>query len=288
MMSRGALLTGLGVVGAIILAGCSIGPGGGGGPAPTQLVRPYPAGCVDFDLDDRRCAAVVAIARHELRLDDPAATIELLSEPPPVGCGPQEDGTVIVCTRSGGHTAVIVRFDPASGPAREYQFHCGVGSQGSIACHENPIIRIATPMDAYHDIPCAGEDAIGNPTGCATPVPAIEASAQSAARPLTVPALDIPIDDDGAYSVEIGRVGIVNGVLKDARAKLSGETLPDVILLDGIRMALEPIDPAGKAFLNIYEHGWTPGVEEARVVLHFHVIQHEPGAVLPIRDVAVR
>ena len=287
MTSVGALLAGLAVAGTIILAGCSIGPGGGGA-APTQLVRPYPAGCGDFELDDRRCAAVVAIARHELQLDDPAATIELLSEPLPVGCGPQADGTVILCTRSGGHTAVIVRLDPANGPAREYMFRCGVGSQGSIACHADPTITIATPMDAYHDIACAGEDAIGNPTGCATPVPVIEASARSAARPLTVPALDIPIDHDGAYSVEMGRVGIANGVLQDARARLSEETVPDVILLDGIRMALDQVGPAGKAFLNIHEHGWTSGVEDARVVLHFHVIQHEPGAVVPIRDVAVR
>lgn len=287
MTSLRALATGIAVV-AIGLAGCSIGPGDGGGPAPTQLVRPYPAGCAEFEFDARRCAAIVAIARHELDLDDPAATVELLSEPPLVGCGPREDGTVILCTRSGGHTAVIVRITPPKGPAEESVFHCGVGSQGSIACNADPLITIATPIEGYHDIACAGEDANGNPTNCATPVPATEASARSAARPLTIAAIDIPIDHVGSYSVEIGRVGLPNGLLQDARAKLAREILPDVILLDGIRMAIEPVDPGGKAFLNIYEHGWTPGVEDARVVLRFHVIQHEPGAILPVRDVSVR
>jgi phosphoribosylformylglycinamidine synthase len=39
-------------------------------------------------------------------------------------------------------------------------------------------------MDGYGDIACTGEDAAGNPTGCATPLPPIEPDALAAAQPL--------------------------------------------------------------------------------------------------------
>ena len=269
----------------VLLEGCI---GTGAAPAPTQLVRPYPDGCAEFELSARRCAAVVAIAREQLDIDDPGAGIELLSEKPNPGCGPRSDGTVILCTRSGGHTAVIIRITPPVGRAEESVFFCGVGSQGSIACQENPFITIASPMEGYDDIACAGEDANGTPTGCATPVPAIEPEARAAARPLSISALDIPLDRTGAYAVELGTAGIPNGVLEEARATLAGETVPDAVFLDGIHLTLEPIDPAGNLFQNRYEHGWVSGVEEVRAILRFHVIQHDPGAILRIRKIEVR
>ena len=268
-----------------VLAGCSAP---GSRPTATQVVRPYPDGCAEFGFSDRRCAAIVAIARHNLKIQDPAATVELLSEPPLSGCGPQSDGTVILCARSGGGTAVIVRITARTGAPQEAPFFCGVGSQGSIACHEDPEIVIATPMEGYHDIACAGDDGTGNPTGCATPVPTIDARAAAAARPLSIAMFDIPIDHDGPYDVELGRAGLANGALQAAAASLASKTIRDVVFLDEIRLAVEPIDPAGRPFLNVYEHGWTPGIEEVRVVLHFQVVQHEPGAILPVRDVAVR
>ncbi|MEA2607402.1 MAG: hypothetical protein QOI00_2159 [Chloroflexota bacterium] len=270
---------------AALLVGCSIA---GTRPAATQLVRPYPDGCADFGFAARRCAAVVAIARRNLDIQDLTATVELLSEPPRAGCGPQPDGTTILCKTSGGGTAVIVRITPPGGLARETAFYCGVGSQGSIACHDDPEIVIATPMEGYHDIACAGEDSTGNPTGCATPVPATDPSARAEARPLSIAALDIPIDHDGPYEVVLGRAGLPNGALQDASASLASPTVPGVVFLDGIRLAVEPIDPAGRPFLNVYEHGWTRGVEEVRVVLRFEVVQHEPGAILPIRNAIVR
>ena len=268
-----------------ILAGCSVA---GSRPAATQLIRPYPDGCADFGFSDRRCAAIVAIARHTLKIQDPAVTVELLSEPPLSGCGPQSDGTVILCTRSGGGMAVIIRITARTGSPQEVPFFCGVGSQSSIACHAEPGIVIATPMEGYHDIPCAGDDGTGNPAGCATPVPATDADARAEARPLSIPVLDIPIDHDGPYDVELGRAGLANGALQAAAALLANPTVPDVVFLDGIRLVLEPVDPAGRPFLNVYEHGRTPGVEMVRVVLRFEVVQHEPGSILRVRDIAVR
>lgn len=278
-----ALLVLVATLGAI-LVGCSIA---GHRPAATQLVRAYPGGCADFEFSARRCAAIVAIARHDLDIGAAAATVQLLSEPPNPGCGPQPDGTTNLCTRSGGGIAVIVRITPPGGSAEDATFFCGVGSQGSIACHEDPEIVIRTPMDGYHDIACAGEDSAGDPTGCATPVPATDADARAAARALSIAALDIPIDHNGPYAVELGRAGLPNGALGIAAASLASPAIPGVVLLDGIWLTVVPVDPAGRPFLNVYEHGWTPGVEDVRVVLRFEVIQHEPGAIVPIRDVTV-
>jgi hypothetical protein len=273
---------------AFALGGCiAAGPAAPAAPA-SQVIRPYPDGCAHFKFSARRCAAIVAIAREQLGIDDPGATVELLSEPPMNGCGPRPDGTVILCTRSGGGIPVIVRITPPDGPAEESMFHCGVGTQGSIACHDQPTVEIATPMEGYRDIACAGEDANGTPTGCATPVPTIQPEAAAAARPLVIEAREIPLDHDGAYAVDLGDVGIPNGVLRATRAALQDETIPDIVFLDGIRLTVEPVDPSGRPFINGYEHGWVPGVEDARVVLRFHVIQHEPGAILHLRDVEVR
>jgi hypothetical protein len=268
------------------ILGCSVAESR---PAATQVVRPYPAGCEAFGFSARRCAAIVAIARNDLKIQDPAAAVELLSEAPRHDCGPQPDGTVILCTRSGGGIAVIVRITPPAGTAREATFPCGVGGQHSIACTATPELLLRTPMDGYGDIACTGEDAAGNPTGCATPLPPIEPDALAAAQPLTVQWLEIPIDRDGPDEIEIGRVGIPNGRLSEARFAVERPSLDDVLFDDeGIVLAVEPVDPAGRPFLNKYEHGWLPGVEVARVVLRFTVIQHEPGATLPIRDLVVR
>jgi hypothetical protein len=293
-MPRRSRLAAFLAVTAILTAGCiaasgSLGGSGTRGPAATQLVRAYPEGCADFHLSRWRCDAVVAIARHQLGIDDPAARVELLSEPPMTGCGPQPDGTTILCTRSGGGTPVIVRITQPDGRAEDSPFFCGVGSQASIACQAEPTITIASPIGGgYHDIACGGQDSVGNPTDCATPVPAIEPQAEAAGRPLSISSVDLAIDHAGPYEVALGPVGIPNGVLRTAQARLADETVPDIVFLDGIQLAVESLDPAGKPFLNIYEHGWMPGVEEARVVLRFHVIQFRPGAVLRVRDVAVR
>lgn len=271
----------------VSLAAC--GPIGFGRAAPTpQLVRPYPDGCADFGFAARRCAAIVAIARHQLSIDDPAARIELLSEPPSDCGGPGPDGGVVLCTRS-GRIAVIVRITPPGGAARDAVQFCGVGSQYSIACSATPEVLLRTPIEGYGDIACAGEDANGNPTDCATPLPPIEPAALAAARPLTVAAQDVPIDHDGAYAIEVGRVGIPNGQLRDARFALARPALDDVLFdEEGVSLVVEPVDPGGHPFLNKYEHGWVEGVEEARVILRFVVVQHEPGAILPVRDLVVR
>ncbi len=259
---------------------------GGGDPAASQRGQ-LPADCADFGFSERRCTAIVAVARRELGIDDPSADVELLPEPAP-DCGSDAAGRKILCVRS-GHIAVIVRITPPGGAARDATFFCGVGGQYSIACSATPEIRLATPIEGYHDIACSGEDANGNPSGCATPVPPIDPAASAAARPLSVATLDIAIDRDGEYAIEVGLAGIPNGVLTTATFRLATPSLDDVTFDDGgVALVVEPVDPTGRPFRNIYEHGWTAGVEATRVVLRFVVVEHVPGAILPIRDVAVR
>jgi hypothetical protein len=263
----------------------AVGPAAPGG---SQLVRAFPMGCSDFGFSPKRCAAIVAIARQQLAIADPSATVELLSEAPLV-CPTNENGQTVLCNRSGGHTAVIVRITPPGGPPEESTFFCGVGSERSIACTNQPVVNAGSPIDGYRDIPCASADAGGNPTGCATPLPSIEASATKAARPLKVAALDIPIGRDGAYAVKVGTAGIANGVLTTARFSIA-DVAPDLFFLDegGVSMQIRPTDPTHRPFDNYYQHGWYPGVEDAEVFLVFNVISHDPGAALQIRDLSVR
>src|SRR5206468_1432916 len=127
------------VIAGIVLVGCisgSQGESGPGRPAPTQIVRAFPAGCADFGFAPKRCHAIVAIARQRLSIDDPAATVELLSEPP-LPC-PTANGHLVQCIQAGGRMAVIVRITASGGVGREAPFNCGVGSQGSIACSDHP------------------------------------------------------------------------------------------------------------------------------------------------------
>ena len=275
-----------------LLAGCVSGSphetAGADGPVGSRLVRPFPAGCPDFGYSAKRCAAIVLIARQQLAIADPNATVELLSDAPLV-CPTDESGQTVLCKVSGGHTAVIVRITPPGGPPQESTFFCGIGSERSIACTGQPVVNAGSPIEGYRDIPCAGEDAGGNPTDCATPLPAIDASATKAAHPLLVAALDIPIDRDGAFEVNVGTAGIANGVLTTARFSIAGSTA-DALILDeqGVSMRIRPADPTHRPFDNYYQHGWYPGVEDVEVFLVFNVIGHDPGAVLQVRDLTVR
>ncbi len=263
---------------------------GGTHPTPTpQIVRTFPDGCPDFGFDIRRCTAIVRIARSELSIDDPAAQIELLSEPPSECGGASPNGAVILCARSGGHVAVIVRITVPGARPRDATFWCGVGSQYSIACTDTPTIQITTPMDSYRDTPCSGQDASGNPTGCATPLPSIQPGAAAAGWPLVVAVLDVPVQRDGLQEVRVGTAGIPNGVLTSTRARLAQTTLPGVVLDEsGISLQVRSTAPGGRPFQNIFEHGWRPGVETADVFLVFTVVRHDPGAVIPIRELEVR
>jgi hypothetical protein len=241
---------------------------------------PYVHGCAAFHLSAHRCQAIVDALAARLKIKPSEATsIELLGDP---GCGGSPG---VPCIRSTSFV-VRVRFHMADGRAPEDSVFCGVGGQYSILCTESPEIYVSADLmhEGYLDHPCAGEP----PAGCASPVPTIDPAAAADARPLLVKAINIPLDRVGAYSVDLGNATLANGILTDASF-----TLADVhpttwsTTEDGVRLVVESLD-GGPPFLNSYDHGWRPGVERVVAKAVFEISATQPGAVMPIRDVAVR
>ena len=64
----------------------------------------------------------------------------------------------------------------------------------------------------------------------------------------------------------------------------------DVTFRRGRRPHVEirSLEPDGKPFHNVYEHGWRDGLERVEAVLVFDVKRFDPGATVEVRDVVVR
>ena len=265
-------------VATLLLTGCGVISGL---PSTAEFTAvPYPDGCADYGMSTRRCDAVVAEALEQAGLDRSAvATIELTSEPP---CS---DVPNSVCTYTTGFAA-NVRLHLAGGGTRDQQIRCSIGGEYSILCTDTPAIRTADATDGYRDVPC--DDSNG--AGCATPLPTIEPQAAADARPLEIPSRDIPIDHVGHYVVEMGHAVLPNGILTTGVFTLADPTT-QTIAVDpdtAVRLRVVLTDPDAPSFDNYYAHGWHPGTEEMAVTLEFDVTRFDPGAVLAIRDLAVR
>ena len=111
--------------------------------------------------------------------------------------------------------------------------------------------------------------------------PEIEAQA----RPLRVPALDIPLDHLGSYRIEVGEAGLPDGAFTDSSASLADER-PTTFSIRDARLVIEPVDPARPPIGSIFRDPFD-GVEPARVSLVFDVTELSPGAVLQVRDIVV-
>jgi len=252
---------------ALVVAGCGL--------VPARLAQPggavpYPEGCDDFGLSARRCAFIVETAADELGVNlGTVASVELYPD----------DCRLPDCARTTSWI-VGVRFVDEGGRSAEQATACSIDAPYSLLCTDDPEIRISTVLDGYHDIPCG-------PTGneCATPVPTVDPGAATAAEPLRVTSLDIPIDRLGAYRVEVGTASLANGVVREASFELVDRSPSNLhVSPAGIRLAVDS-DVAGRPlFVNAYEHGWWDGVEPVSVWLEFHVLLFEPGAILQIRD----
>ncbi len=261
----------------LLLAGCGLVPGLG---ASADGGVPYPDGCDQFHLSARRCQAIVESVGRGLGAESRAvAGIELLGDP---GCGDAPGGQQVLCTRTTAFV-VRVRYNFVDGPSEEQPIFCGVGGQWTIQCTNKPEIRIATPIEGFFDTPCAGEP----PAGCATPLPTFSPDGVAASESLKVASLDIPIDHEGAYAIEVGHAKLANGVLRAARFDLVDPFQDTFLLVDG-SISLGVIGEDGKPIANAYDHGWRAGVEDVRVILAFEVDSFEPGTVLQARDLVVR
>ncbi len=234
---------------------------------------PYPDGCAAFDLSPRRCEAVLGWILQQAHAETKAiASVDLLGDP---GCGAENSGPHIQCVRT---TSFVVRMRVhfVDGGVVEESKFCGVESNYSYLCTENPEIRVSgSTYGGYWD------------TTGATPPP-LDPAAVAAAKPLHVDKLDIAIDHVGHYEVVAGKATIPMGIIQRGTFILEDPQPANVrVTEDGVILQIVSTTPGAKPFFNLYEHGWHAGTEEVQANLVFDVVEFEPGATLGIRNLVV-
>jgi hypothetical protein len=236
-------------------------------------MRPPADACPRLEFNQRRCDAVVAraIEGAGVRPAD-IASIEL----------GRPDGRKIGL---GGSLAALARLRLVDGTIIDQEVWCiGVQSGYTPWCSNDPPIELS--MGANHDVPCSGDEPLGTPTGCATPI-ALDPDAVAEARPLLIDMIDLPLTV-GHHEVELGHATLANGFLAEATFTLADIAPDGVVIPEGIRLVVTSTDPSRPVFGNVYERGSFPGVEDVVATLIFDVVETPPGAVLPVRDVVVR
>jgi hypothetical protein len=164
---------------------------------------------------------------------------------------------------------------------------CGGIPSGPACADEQPEWEARGDLigSGYHDVPCAGEP----PAGCATPVPSIDVKLAADAVPIQVPSHVVSIDHAGLYEVTLGSGSLPNGILTQATYQLSDPWASDVTYRESApRVVIRSLEPDGRPFDNVYEHGWRDGLERVEAVLLFDVKRFDPGATVEVRDVVVR
>jgi hypothetical protein len=246
---------------------------------PAGVVLPYPDGCAAYGLSTLRCDYIVAWAKQGAGYGETdQVTVQLLGDP---ACPEGSTTCSVVRTTS---FIVRVRLIGLDGESSDAPVFCGLGGNHSLLCTDTPVIQRRSPMAGYTDVPCAGE-APENP--CASPVPAPDASALAAARPLEVSRLDIPIDHIGTYKIQVGQADLPNGILSEAKFDLSNDSPTNFLVSSGgVFLQIESLD-GGLPFENIYAHGWHTGTERVSATLTFTVESFDPGAVLEVTNLTV-
>jgi hypothetical protein len=238
----------------------------------TLIARPNQPEPCDWLFSDAHCLAIkdkVAVDLGLTRAD--IAAIDVIPEP-------------VVVTRSGG-SPLNVRVRLRDGSTTDLSLGCGGLAMASF-CQEEPRLRVRDVIGSgYNDTPCTGEP----PDGCATPVPSVAPAAAGSATALRIARVDIPIDHVGDYEVRLGEARLPNGLLSVGSFDFVDPWPPDVTILQGgARLVVGSLEPDGRPFVNVYEHGWREGTERVAAFLLFHVDRFDPGATLSIRDVDVR
>lgn len=227
-----------------------------------RSMRPPAEACPRLDIGPRQCDGIVAqaIARSGV---DPAAVVDIeLGRP---------NGQRV---EIGGMLIATAYLHLADGRSLGQEVWCiGVGGQNQAWCTEDPELELW--MGGNHDVPES-----------ATPL-VLDPEAIAAATPLRIPALDMPLTT-GPHRVELGRATLANGYLDEARFSLADPAPDGVVMLDGVHLVIEPVDPSRPPLGNVYERGLVPGVEPVVAYLVFHVVDAPNGAALQVRDVVVR
>ncbi len=249
---------------------------------PAGVALPYPAGCATFGFSDRRCAFIVAWAKAQLAGGSrKVMRVELMGDP---DCVEPANGN---CNTSIGSVFVVrVRFTTNQAAMIDKSVRCMLGGEYSLLCTNTPTIGVPNLANSgYWDTPCNPGPA---PAGCATPMPTIDPDAAAAAVPLSITALDVPIDHVGDYRIELGTATIPNGQLTQASIQAVSTEGWVLVAGRGLRITLNSMDPSRPAFESAYAHGWYPGVEQVIVALEFSILQFDPGSIISLGQITVR
>ena len=89
--------------------------------------------------------------------------------------------------------------------------------------------------------------------------------------------------------MSLGTGTLANGILTDATYRLADPWAVDVTFgAAWPHVEIRSLEPDGKPFHNVYEHGRRDGLERVEAVLVFDVKRFDPGATVEVRDVVVR
>jgi hypothetical protein len=258
------------VLAALVSMGCEGLIGRGPDPTPQVCEQVFSA---------RRCLAIedAATAFSDDTRDDVASTLIVPSP------RPSDDH---ILQTLGGAAPITVRVLMRDGTTFDTQMCGGIAS--GPACADEPQAWDTTGSligGGYHDVPCAGEP----PDGCATPVPSIDPAVAPDATPIEIPSHSVAIDHVGTYEVSLGTGTLANGILTDATYRLADPWAVDVTFgAAWPHVEIRSLEPDGKPFHNVYEHGRRDGLERVEAVLVFDVKRFDPGATVEVRDVVVR
>ena len=157
------------------------------------------------------------------------------------------------------------------------------GHRGGISfspiCDPNAELHVSSGID--HDVPCGPA-----PAGCATLPPSPPPEAFENADTLEVEALDIPIDREGRYEVEIGRATLPNGYLSERSLRIV-DPRPTAFWADSVRLEVHPDDPDRPPVGSIYREPFD-GPEPVTVLVVVEVTEFEEPSTLQLRDIVVR
>jgi hypothetical protein len=228
---------------------------------------PYPEACAQWSYSARRCEAIVDRARRSAQLAEAdVRAVSLL---------PFERAVTL-----GGGQVALVRFELTTGATVDQDVWC-VGIGRGPACTEEPRIRVLGGLD--RDVPCAGEA----PDGCATLPPTPPAVAVSAATPLRLTSLDVPLDHEGRYEIQVGAATLPNGYLSERSFRLADDSPDSFWINDGVLLEVRP-EIAGRPPVGSIYRDPFDGPEPVAVFLVFEVNDLDNPSVLQILDVVVR
>ncbi len=241
----------------------SVGPAT---PGPSGEADVYTEACADSAFPTRQCRSIVFRAIQQGGADaDRIVQTQFLPVEPEFNLG--------------NNPLTLVEFTLDDGTTAEIELRCG-GVSFSPDCNPDAQMSVSGGID--HDVPCTGEA----PDGCATMRPSPPPAVLAEGIPLEVDALDIPIDRVGRYEVEVGKVVLPDGYLRQRSAELV-DRLPEDYWSDHIGLAVRSDVPGREPAGNIYREPFD-GPEPMTVFVVFEVTELIEPSVVQLRNIVVR